>query len=211
MNFLPFQIITIVANICIFLYVAYYILKLRKKEKILSEKETKIDTNYHQVVNDALSKERKILEDATSEADQILTGAKQLDDTSQKALDASLQKLSTQMQKQAESTAQYFLTNYSAVLHQIANTSLSDIQNTTKHLGGQMQEEMKKVHDSLLPTLQKELDEYKTNRMKQAEQAVTKIVQKASQEVLNKSISLEDHQKLMVEALEKAKKEGLFE
>jgi hypothetical protein len=36
-------------------------------------------------------------------------------------------------------------------------------------------------------------------------------VQKASSEMFNKSISTEDHQKLLMESLEKAKSEGVFD
>ena len=39
---------------------------------------------------------------------------------------------------------------------------------------------------------------------------VIAIIQKASQEILNKSLSLDDHRQLITEALEKAKNEGLF-
>ena len=62
----------------------------------------------------------------------------------------------------------------------------------------------------MLPNMEKEIEAYKQARFKEAEAMVTKIVQKVSQEVLNKAINIEDHEKLVVDALEKAKKEGIF-
>ena len=61
-----------------------------------------------------------------------------------------------------------------------------------------------------LLNLQKDIEAYKESRYADAEESVKQIVQKVSQEVLNKSISLEDHQKMVIDALEKAKKEGVF-
>ena len=59
-------------DIFIFVFVFYYILSLRDREKRVEKKENAIDSDYHHVVDEALSKERKIINDATSEADQII-------------------------------------------------------------------------------------------------------------------------------------------
>jgi hypothetical protein len=59
--------------------------------------------------------------------------------------------------------------------------------------------------------MQKELDGYKQSRINQIEQMISRVIQEASQEILNKSISVDDHQKLLMESLEKAKKEGVFD
>ncbi len=74
-----------------------------------------------------------------------------------------------------------------------------------------MRQQSKAIQESMLPALQKELEAYKAMRLKETEQTVQRIVQKASQEILNKSLSLDDHQNLVIQSLEKAKKEGVFE
>lgn len=205
-----FQIVTLIADVVIFIFVGYYLLEFRVKEKELDKKEEKIDTNYHQVVDNALSKERKILEDATNEANVIITGAQYITTDSKKAVDHALEQMVVDINKESATTAQNFMTSYQTSLQQLANQSLAEYQNIMKGLEADLKKQVKDFHDSLLPDLKKELDEYKEVRMQQAEQLITAIIRKVSQEVLNKSISLEDHQALLIESLERAKKEGIF-
>lgn len=211
MSDLPFQAITIAADIVIFLFVGYYLIKLHKKEKELEAKETKVDTNYHQIVNDALSKERKILEDATREADQIITGAQYLSNSSKELVGQALQKIMTDTQANVASVSQEFMNAYSTYLKQIATNSLNDFSSTTKGMQSDMARQIQEFHSTMLPKLEKELEEYKKERLRQTEQTITRVVQKASQEILNKTIPLEDHQNLIVDAMEKARQEGVFE
>ena len=58
------QIVTILADLVIFVFVCYYLWELRAKEKLIEKEQKETDSSYHHVVDDALAKERKILEDA---------------------------------------------------------------------------------------------------------------------------------------------------
>jgi len=66
-------------------------------------------------------------------------------------------------------------------------------------------------YNPLIPEIEKELETYKQQRMKSIDQTVMTIIQKASQEIFNKSLSAGDHQSIVIDALEKAKKEGVFD
>jgi vacuolar-type H+-ATPase subunit H len=206
-----FQVLILVFDLIILAFAVYYFLQLRSKEKKIEQTETKVDTNYHQIVDDALSRERKILEDAAMEADRIITNAEYVKQTSKEAIDQALSELVKQIQKESVDTATKFMADYSSSLKQLATTSLTDFQQVSLGLQTDLQQQIKNFRESLLPNLDKELEEYKKMRLKQTEEMVTRIVGKASQEVFNKSISLEDHQKLLTDSLEKAKAEGVFD
>lgn len=223
------QYMTFLADFAILLFVGYYFLKLNSKERELEKRENKIDSEYHQVVDNALAKERKIMDDATSEAEHIITGAEYVNKSSKEVVDQALQKMVDQIHTETVETARNFMNSFSASLGQISQqsqrdfqdvakeleqglqTQVTDFQNSAKELEVDLQKQIKDFHDTLLPGLEKELDDYKKIRMKQADQTIASIVQKASQEILNKTISLDDHQKLIIESLEKAKKEGIFD
>jgi vacuolar-type H+-ATPase subunit H len=234
------QIFNVYADLVIILFVAYYFLKLHAKEKELEKKEGKVDTDYHQVVDDALTKERKILEDAANEADQIISGATYINRETRENIHQALQVMVTDIQKEAADIAHNFMISYQNSLKQLANQSttdfknvakdleddlqkqikesretlnqsLTDFQTVAKQLEGELQSQIKDFHEKLLPDLKKELEAYKQTRMEQTEQVVKHVIQKVSQDVLNKTISLDDHQNLIIESLEKAKKEGVFE
>ena len=69
----------------------------------------------------------------------------------------------------------------------------------------------KQIHGAYPQAEIKEVEEYKEIRIKQAEQLVNKIIQKASQEIFGRIITFNDHQNIMIESLERAKKEGVFD
>ena len=207
---LYFQLFTIISNVLLFSFVVYYFFKLNNKEKQLEKKEGKVDADYHHVVNDALAKERQILDDATHEADQIITGANYIKKGSQDAVNHAIELIIADIQKESLATAQQFMQSYTTSLAGLSTQSVHDFQQIVKSLEVDLHKEVKQFHETLLPKLEKELDEYKQVRIAQTDQLVTRIVQKTSQEVLNKVIPLDDHHTLMVQALEKAKKEGLF-
>lgn len=208
---LPFQIFTLIANVSIIVFVGYYLFKLNEKEKVFEKKEEKVDTEYHHVVDEALAKERKILEDAASQAGEIISQAKTINSSSQQQINQALEKIIADSQSQTLSLSQQAMNQYAQYLKQIANTSLTNFSSLTKELENAMKQNTKTIQESMLPSLQKELEAYKEMRLKETEQTVQRIVQKASQEILNKSISLEDHQNLVIQSLEKAKREGVFD
>ncbi len=208
---LLFQTASYVLNLIVVIFIFYYLLKLRSKEKTVEQKENSIDTNYHHIVDEALAKERKIIDDAAAEASQIISQAQHVNTNSKQTIDQAIEKLIHDAQANTSTAAQDFKSSYAASLQQVAHASLTDFQNITKELQTDLQKQMQDFHNTLLPGMQKELEEYKKSRMQQAEQAITRVVQQVSQDVLNKAIPFEDHQKLMIAALDKAKKEGMFD
>lgn len=188
----------------------YYIHSLHKKEKKIDEQKQKSDANYHHIVDDALAKERKILDDATHEADQIITGANYIKQDSQETINQAIRQIVVELQKDSLTASQTFMKSYTDSLQTISQQSIQDFQTVVKSLQTDLQKQIQQFHQSLLPNLEKELEEYKQMRLKQTDQMVSRVVQKASQDVLNKALPLEDHHTIMLEALEKAKKEGMF-
>lgn len=226
---LLFQIVTILFNIVILLFLGYYIQKIYDKEKKLDQKEKKIDADYHKVVDNALTRERQIISDATHEADQIIKGAHHVSDESKKSVEEALSRMVADIQKQAMEANKEFIDRYHESLKELVNssladyqgvskqtqselqTSLSNFQRTTKSMESDLQIRIKTFQESVIPKMEKELEEMKRARMVEAERRIVKIIQTASQDVLNKTISPEDHEKLIIESLEKAKMESVFD
>ena len=214
MSDMLFQLVLLalmIPHLILFVVFGYYMLKLRAKEKNLEVKEGKIDANYHQVVDSALSKERKILEDAIAEASEIIAGAQYINKESRDVIAEALQKMTVDIQKEAADTAHNFTSNYQVSLRQLSLQSLAGFQEVVKSLREDLKKEIVMFHETLLPKMEKELEEYKKARLEQADKMVVRIIQSVSQELLSKTISIEDHQKLVTDALERAKKEGAFE
>lgn len=211
MSALIFQIITTAAQLVILLFILYYMLVVKEKERELKKKEAKLDAAYRHATEEALGKEKKIIDDATTKADEIIADAQRISQNSQKILEQALEKMVMNMHTEATTTAQNFIKDYEDSLKKLATESIKDFQLVDKEAKEALQQQLKSFNDSQLMTLQKELEDYKQTRMTDAEKLVTKVVQKVSQEVLNSAISMDDHRKLLTETLEKAKKEGIFD
>lgn len=207
----PVQIAIIIPNLILFVIMTYYLWRILTKEQELQKKEEKIDSGYHQVVDNALSKERKILEDAVAEADEIIAGAQYISQESKDVVKEALEKMAVDIQKATLDTAQQYRTNHDLSLKQLTMQSITDFQDITKSLKENLQKELESFHSKLLPKMEGELEEYKRARLEQIDKVVVQIVQIASQEILNKTLSVEDHEHLVRESLEKAKKEGAFD
>ncbi len=205
------QIFTIISDVSILSFVAYYILTVREKEKRIEKKETKIDTSYHKIVDSAFSKERKILGDAINEADKIIANADYITSTTKETVNKTLQDVALDVEIEAVSDAKIFIDSYKDSLKDIVAQSLSEFEKITKELESDLRTQTQEFRDTLLPGLQKELDEYKQMRMKETDKIVIQVVQKVAQEVLNKTLTISDQETLLTESLEKAKKEGIFE
>lgn len=206
-----FQVITAIADIAILFAIFVYLLNLRKKERQLERRERQIDTNYHEVVDNALSKERKILDDATDEADDIISKAEYISESSREAVHDALRTMILDIQKEAGEITHNFNLTYANSLKQLTAESLGDFQEVSKELQTDLEQQIKTFRESLLPNLEKQLDEYKQSKLQQTDKMIASIVQRVALEVLHKSLSLSDHQNLIIESLERAKQEGVFD
>ncbi len=205
------QFATIVGDLLVFIFFLTYIFRLREKEKLLTKNEEQQTPTITTSLMMQIAKERKILEDAAYEANQIIAGTKYVATSTKDAMDLALKKMEGSMQNEANTTSGEFTKSYAASLQQVAKQSLADFQNVTKTMEEELQKQTREFRDSLLPQLEKDLDDYKKLRLQQADRTVTHIIQEVSQQILNKSLPLEDHQRLLLEALEKAKKQGVFD
>ena len=184
---------------------------LEEREKELTKKENKLESDYRQIIDNTLIKERKILEDAAKQASTILSNTQYVSSASKELIDKALEKMIVDIQKEAEISSNDSMANYKNFLNQLSGKSLENFQNITKSFEADMEKQMQEFGKSLLPGVQKEIEAYKLQRFSEADKKINKIVQLVSQKVLNKSVSLEDHQKLIIESLEKSRKEGVFD
>jgi vacuolar-type H+-ATPase subunit H len=202
---------TVFANLVMLLFIWYYLWEQRVKEKQLEKEINKYDSRYHHVVDDALAKERQIIEDASSEAGKILSNAEFFKQASADKMTGVLKTMESDIEGQTLATTQVYTDSYHAAIQKLASASLGDFQNITKQMATDLEKQLKEYRVTMLPRMDRDLEEYKKGRMKDADEAIIKIIKKASVEIFNKAIPIEDHHNLIVESLEKAKKEGLFD
>lgn len=165
----------------------------------------------------AHSKSQKIIEDATERANQIIS---------------STETLKTQsidnIQKQIEKAQLNNFKLYQGSVSKIQEESIKVLQNVPEYIKALLSKEILMVKDDLLSEIkiahenakalitqayQKADDEvytYKKVRMDALDKTIVAIIQQISRKVLNKEIETSEHEKLVIKALEEAKRQNIF-
>lgn len=205
------QFVVATANILVLIFLVYYLLKLNQKEKELDHRESTLQNVQQKAITDAVTTEKKIIDDATKEAQDILQSTQYAAKFSKESLDLALERLMHEVKQELVATAKEHMSQFNTSLKTLDTTSVTDFQQVAKDMEVDLQKQIKEFHEALFPNLKKEMDDYRQAKIQETEQIVIQVVQKVARELLSKTISLDDHHALMLKALEKAKKEGMFE
>lgn len=145
-------------------------------------KDLQLDDEHNKRLSRKLS--RTIEEKADEQISKVLTSFGQ---KLEKEIKEHLIKLADDAQLQSEQMAKFIQDQQSAIARESQFLVANSLQKITKQLEG-----------------------YQKNRIAEVDDQVRQIILSASREVLGRSISLSEHEKLVREAIERAKKDKLF-
>lgn len=218
---------SILAVVLFILGVSYIRLlhKLGGAEKERQQLAANMQEKTTQVLDEARQRAVKIIQEANEKAQHILTGSSELDEAAKQMVLQKLQTLAQQESRTFDRSTEDITKAYAEMLAKLRqdhinmlNTLSKDIEQkalgeiqqftntleqgtvgTQKLLEQKMQEEYK--------TLLEQLALYKEQRMAKIDDAIYKVIQMVAVEVIGKTLTLEDHQQLVLEALSNAKQE----
>lgn len=202
--------------------------RIFKKEEEFEKKEENVLKDYNAVLHRARRKARDILTRATDESVRIY---RQTDMTNEKIieeLDHILQESVVSHIKSFNHVSETFITEYKQAMttmqEELIHSSQTKIERAQKESDetlntytsslqkkfGSLPESFEKKIQETFSTIDKQAEEYKKMQLKKIDDSIGTIVMDTYQEILSKNITLSVHTDLVVEALEKAKKEGIF-
>lgn len=189
------------AMIIIAISVAYYRLSKsahREREEFLKRQEAaKLTEN--QIIIKARTDAEKILVDAQSQAQTLLSSSEMFSSSYKDEFRAKL------LQVIAKEEVG-FKELYESIKIQNSKVIQSVSQDIEKDLSVQLESFKKAVSGEI----QKAVEEYKTHAYKRVEDEVNELVATITRRVLRKSISQDEHTDLVLQALEEAKKSNVF-
>ncbi len=97
-----------------------------------------------------------------------------------------------------------------AAVDQIANKEFADFSEVLKRETVQSEDLVLKKADEAFVKAQVDIENYRQQKFQEINNAVNKVVLEVSEEVIGKTLSLTEHQKLITESLDSAVKEGLL-
>jgi len=198
------------ATLLYFLY-AYY-----KETKIIDTEEETLSA-YQRIMRQAHQQARDIIKQASTQAKNMLSDTQFIKSHASKELDRDLAK---------ESAA--VVQSFQEALEQVTQEAVATMKNATDSIGqvgstqvNTFRETLRQelvVHKDTLDKLvadefakaRSEVDGYKKEQIDKVDKAVSKVVVTIVEQVLGKMINVQDHEDLVVQALEQAKKDGLF-
>jgi len=206
-------------------YLAHIIKKIQQKQ---NTQDQTLENNMD-IMNNARQKAIKMIDEANNKALDIINKANLSTDIASQNFNDQISRITSAQIKQLENSTQDFTKIYDQVLKDLKTKNIEMFQNISKDIEENTMNEIKNFKDSVAEltissqkTIQEKIDQnyevttkeiegYKTAQMKKFDDGIFSLLEKVSKLVLGKTISLSEHEDLILKALERAKKEGVFE
>ena len=178
-------------------------------EKQLKSLAPKIEGELLKEVDKAKEK-IKSLEQETQEISKITLKARM---EAQNKMEEEILKNINQLNAQAKKEFLEIRKKTNETINELTKESKKHLEEFIKNLKLELVD-LKKVEDEVLKyyveNTKKELENYKQQKIKEVDQNIYKIIEKVIKNTTGKLINVSEHQELVIKALEKAKKEGIF-
>ncbi|MEK7186099.1 MAG: hypothetical protein AAB675_01935 [Patescibacteria group bacterium] len=205
----------------------------RVLKKLISHQEKyddlldKINEKELDLLEEARRKSTAIVEEATLKAQRIITEGDTLNINTKNLLEKSLNALIREQTAIFEKTSQNFLESYKNELSIVQNRTIEIARNVSKDIEEDTISEVKDFDNILAKeTIQgqkivgekieeefshakKQVEEYRTEMLEKVNKNIYELLEKISKTAIGKSLAMSDHQALILDALEKAKKDGI--
>lgn len=215
-------------NLLLLLAIAVYLAYLKHQESVLKKEESRFYREADKILGRAQAKAEALMEETVAKSQKILAETKVFKEKIEENLSTVLEEAAqTHAQKLAEELT-FLNRNFQDFFEEIKTKYLNQTKTILNHLetagekgvdelGEVVKEETvdfrgtleKKMNEEMVKA-EKEIEAYRTEQLKKIDNSLIKILNRVSLEVLGKAISLADHEELIIEALEQAKKEGVF-
>lgn len=224
----PYILISFIGALVLIVFTIAYLYYLYTKEREFQSKEQEVNQNTSKIIEEAQSKANEIVQRAVEKAQNTIEQTEYLRADLVKNLEANLNQLASRTLQLFKANSQNVDQEYKSLFENTKQEYVTKINNTLKSLeqiaGSELDEFSKNLKKETLDSQvfigarineefekkQKEIEEYKSQRLKAIDENINKIIAKVAQNVLGRAIPLEEHEQLVLDALEKAKKEEVF-
>jgi hypothetical protein len=187
------------------------------KKTILEQKE---------VARRAEEQYQKVIEEANTQAKEIISKAGNINESTRNALVEALASVTENEKKEVEAKSKEFLEQYQSELGKINTNNIQMIQSTSDKMLSEINshfDEMKKLLASQTveshkaaeekikveyEELEQELKRYKEEQFQKIDNNIYEVLLKISKVAFGYGLNFQEHQGLIIQALERAKTEG---
>jgi len=193
---------------------------IEKYDKIRStgeEVEKALEAERVKTLEEAKTQAKQIVSEAQTRSGQLITEAASFGNETRELLGKELQKLQAvelgYYQKALEDTKLTAQTSLGSISKDVRQEVVKQIDAVRTSLTGEIQKvqmETRQMLSASYKKMEEEIGVYKIERLKRVDEKVFEILKDVSTKAIGKSLSLEDHEDIVIKALEDAKKEHVF-
>jgi hypothetical protein len=227
-SILFFDLILVISDLALALAItALYLFWITKGHISVNTRGGVISGNS-KLLDEARLKAIKIIDEANNQAMDIISKATLTAATASDSFKDNLSHTSSAQIKEFEKATSDFTALYFQVLQDLKTKNIEVFQSLSKDIEtntvGEIksfkesmqkltilsQDEIKKKIDADYEIIKTEIGNHKKERMQKVDSEIYGLLEKISKLVLGKALSLSEHEELIEESIEKAKKEGIF-
>lgn len=194
-----------------------YTMRLYKQEKELKSKEKELHASGEKILEQATQQAQGILKHALNKAEELVDKTDVFHENLEHKLTNTLKEKSMNVTKTFDTTVADMKKEYLqeindtfAGLEKEGKKNMEEFQVLLKKEGLSHKTFFDQKLEQEFESAKAEIEGYKKLKMEEAEKLINSSVNKLAIEVLGKAIPAKDQERLVIEALEKAKKDGLF-
>jgi hypothetical protein len=202
---------------------------LHETEKINLHLQNQLSEKPIKLLEQAHEQSQEIINQANRKASEILASSETYEDNSNQAIKEKLAQLEKQQETVFAKASDDMKLAYQNMITQIQEQDVNTLKNMTKDIESDVLADFKEFRDVLEKetinsekvvkekideeylVLEKDLEEYKKQKYQKIDDDIYKILYRVSEMVLNEGIQYDKHKELVLDALETAKKEQVFQ
>ena len=193
---------------------------IEKYDKIRStgeEAEKALEAERAKALEEAKTQGKQIISEAQTRSGQLIAEAASFGNQTRELLGKELQKLQAvelgYYQKALEDTKLTAQASLGGISKDVKAEVVSQIDAIRTSLSGEIQKaqmETRQMLASSYKKMEEEIEAYKKERLQRVDEKIFEILKEVSSKAIGKSLSLEDHEDVVIKALEDAKRENVL-
>jgi tetrahydromethanopterin S-methyltransferase subunit F len=210
-------IAVLVISALVLLLVGLVVAYLRLVGKTMELKEERKKESGLPVVEQAQVKAQKMVEDARVKAQQIINNAQIFSGNQANVLEKEVQNANRTNSAKFEESLRLVQNETIKMLSSVPKDVSAALSTQLVNIRATIQTEIEKASsaakaqvDNAYKKAEEEVQNYKVQRLKQIDDSIITILEDVSRKVLAKQISHDEHEKLVMKALEEAKEQHVF-
>ena len=173
--------------------------------------------NSKKIMEEARKRSLEVIEKVEQKASEILTHSQLFKTDLDRGFKESLKQMADKYVDMIQEHSKKFTLDYENILTSVKDQSLvrskQALDNIENEVKKQLEDSKSALKEEMMRSLTKateEINQYKVKELAKVDDEIDQLVVEMAKDLLRINLSPKDHKKLVVQALEKAKEQGMF-